>query len=305
MFGYVLPDKPELKIKEFEAFRAYYCGVCKAMGRSFGLFSRLTLNYDSVFLGLFLASVHKEKPELAREGCIANPIKRKWVIKGSPSVNFAADINVLLTYYKLKDNWQDERSYAALAASAAINPGYKRAAGRNTEADKKIAAAVQRLALLEKEKCDSLDRAAEPFADMMKQLLVLGYRGEDKNIGRILEWTGYNLGKWIYTIDAFDDIDKDVKTGSYNPLLLQYRYAGEGIGLFKDRISEEIRAGLLQALRQTTESVELLNPDNKGILDNILYNGLFKKTEEILCKDCTRQKRRCQENEKSVRSAGN
>lgn len=304
MFGYILPDKPELKIKEFEAFRAYYCGVCKAMGRSFGLFSRLTLNYDSVFLGLFLSSLHKETPVITKEGCIANPLKRKWIVKGSPSVNFAADINVLLTYYKLKDNWLDEKSYPALAAAAAIHSGYKRAAVRNPEAEKKIAASIQALGLLEQEKCNSIDRAAEPFADMMKHLLVLGYRGEDKNTGRILEWTGYNLGKWIYTIDAFDDIEKDIKSGSYNPLLLQYQYTGEETEVFKARIKEEIRSSLLQALSQTTEAVELLSPDNKGIIDNILYNGLYKKTENILC-GCKKQKRSVQENEKSVRSVGN
>lgn len=108
MFGYIRPSVKELKVKEYELFRGYYCGLCKSMGRSFGVFSRFALNYDAVFLGLLMASVHDEMPALKRENCIANPLKRKWIVKESPAIDFAADINVLLTYYKLKDDIRDE-----------------------------------------------------------------------------------------------------------------------------------------------------------------------------------------------------
>lgn len=290
MFGYIMPDKKELKIKEFELFRSYYCGLCKSMGRSFGVMSRLTLNYDSVFLGLLLSSLNKEDLVLKRESCIANPMKKKWIVKESPHVDYAADINVLLTYYKLKDNVLDEGSSLSRLMSIAFLNGYKRAAARNPMIDNVIKASLASQHELEKKKCTSIDAAAEPFADMMKYILRSGYKGNDMSVIRVLEWSGYNLGKWIYMIDAFDDLERDVKSGSYNPLLLQYGFDGSDVKTFRAAIRDEVKVVVLQTLSQVADSMELLELKNKGIIDNIIYEGLYKKTEEIL-NDCTKRKR--------------
>lgn len=299
MFGYIMPDKPELKIKEYELFRGYYCGLCKSMGRSFGTLSRFALNYDSVFLGLLLSSVHNEVPVLKKESCIANPVKKKWIVKDSAHIDFAADINVLLTYYKLRDNIRDEGGLLPKLEGLAFQRGYKSAASRNKQLEEIIAASISSLVLLEQQKCSSMDEAAEPFANMLRQLLAAGYSGDDQSAARILGWIGYNLGKWIYIIDAYDDVEKDIKSGSYNPLLLQYKYENQDISAFKEGIAEEVRVNLLQALSQTTGSIELLKLNNKGIIDNIVYEGLYGKTEQVL--SCiTKGKRSCMKVEKSV-----
>lgn len=298
MFGYIVPDKPELKIKEFDLFRAYYCGVCKAMGSSFGPLSRFALNYDLVFLGLFWASLNNKAPKLRREACIANPLKKKWIVKENEFLNFAADLNVMLTYYKLKDNWQDEHDPRSLAAQAVFYNGYKKAQSKNPDLDKRIAESIHQLTLLEKQKCSSMDAAAEPFANLMKQLLRAGYHGNDNAVARPVEWIGYNLGKWIYLIDAYDDIEKDAGSGSYNPLIYQYGYTnGENIQMFKNKIREEVSFNLTHSLGQIAGAVELLNVGNKPIIDNILYLGLQKKTENILFK-CKGKERT--EHEKSI-----
>lgn len=299
MFGYIMPEKPELKIKEYELFRGYYCGLCKSMGRSFGTLSRFALNYDSVFLGLLLSSMHNEVPVLKKEGCFANPFKKKWIVRNSPHIDYAADINVLLTYYKLKDNIRDEGGLLPVLGKAAFQRGYANAAARNRSLDGMIEAAISDQVLLEEQKCGSMDEAAEPFAKMLGGLLESGYKGEDKSVPRILGWIGYNLGKWVYLIDAFDDIEKDIMSNSYNPLICQYKYEGQDISAFKAGISEEVRVNLLQALSQVTGSMELLKLRNKGIIDNILYEGLYGKTEKVL--SCINsRKRSCARDEKSV-----
>jgi hypothetical protein len=303
MFGYIMPDKPELKIKEYEMFRGYYCGLCKSMGRNFGTLSRFALNYDSVFLGLLLASVHNEMPVLKKESCIANPAKKKWIVKQSPHIDYAADISVLLTYYKLKDNIRDEGGFFPKLAGLAFNRGYKNAASGNKQLDEIIAASITAQVLLEEQKCSSMDEAAEPFANMLRQLFAAGYKGSDQSILRILGWIGYNLGKWVYLMDAFDDMEKDAVNGSYNPLLCQYKYNNQDIKDFKAVIAEEVRVNLLQALSQTTASIELLKLNNKGIINNIVYEGLYGKTEQVL--NCiTNEKRSCVKNEESIRSIG-
>ena len=303
MFGYIRPSVKELKVKEYELFRGYYCGLCKSMGRSFGVFSRFALNYDAVFLGLLMASVHDEMPALKRENCIANPLKRKWIVKESPAIDFAADINVLLTYYKLKDDIRDEGGWLPSLAQLLFQKGYKSVVLRNKNIDGIIASSISSQVSLEEKGCSSMDEAAEPFANMLKQLLSEGYRGDDASVPKVLEWIGYNIGKWIYIIDAFDDIEKDIKSESYNPLLKQYKYINQDIKAFKDSIKEEVRINLLQALSQSTGSLELLRLKNKGIIYNVAYEGLYEKTERVL--NCiTNEKRSCIRDEESIRGIG-
>lgn len=290
MFGYITPEKQELKMKEYELFRAYYCGVCKAMGRSFGFLSRFALNYEAVFLGILLAAVNKEKPTLKKEVCIANPLKKKWVVKNNRYVDFAADINVILTYYKLIDNWKDEKNVSSLGAKLLLYRGYKRAACRNPKTDTAIKASLEKLSKLEKDKCSKVDAAAEPFAEMIKEILLVGSQDCDKDTIRAMEWLGYNIGKWIYTIDAYDDIEKDIKSGSYNPLLLQYKHKNQSAEEFKKSIKPDIERDLIYTLGQSASSIELLDMYHKGIIENIIYLGMNSKTSNILCNKCTQPK---------------
>ncbi len=283
MFGYVMPDKPEMKIKEFELFRAYYCGVCKSMGRNFGVLSRFALNYDSVFLGLFLSSVNKRKAVIRKEACFANPFKKKFIARDNKYIDYAADINVILTYYKLRDNWDDEKNIPSLLGSGAFSRGYKKAKKRNPDIEAAIGKSIKELSDLEKQKCCSMDKAAEPFALMMADILSSGYEGAKKSVKDSLSWAGYNMGKWIYLIDAYDDIKKDAKSNSYNPLILQFDYKPEqDIEEFKTSIKEHVSFNLIHTMSQVANTVELLDIDNKGIIENIAYLGMYKKTEQIM-----------------------
>lgn len=282
MFGYITPDKGEMRVKEYELFRAYYCGVCKSMGRRFGPFCRLALNYDSVFLGLFLSSINKESISVEREGCVANPLKKKWIVKSSKSIDFSADINILLTYHKLLDDWLDEKKLSSRVLQLLLAFGYNKAAKDNKEAENIIRESIKNLSGLEKERCPSMDKAAEPSADMLRQIAALGYNGEKESVNNAVKWAAYNFGKWIYIIDAYDDIKRDVLKGCYNPLLLQFNYDGQGIEDFRLSIKEEVKFNLIQSLAQAASAVELLDVQNKGIIANILYSGMYKKTEIIL-----------------------
>jgi hypothetical protein len=286
MFGYIVPDKPELKMKEYELFRGYYCGVCKSMGRSFGPLSRLALSYEAVFLGLLMAALNKEKPDLYKEACIANPFKKKWIVKNNPYVDFAADINVLLTYYKLIDNWQDERSMTSYMGKLLFTGGYRKARRKNPRADEIIGSSLEEQSKLEHGKCSSIDGAAEPTAVMIREILLLACEKHSDGVKRAMGWLGYNIGKWIYTIDAYDDMEKDSKTQSYNPLLLQYGYKGQPLSAFKDQVRPDMEKSLFYTLSQAAGAMELLDLNHKGIIENIIYLGMNSKTNNILCSQC-------------------
>ena len=119
MFGYVTPLKPELKIREYEMFRGYYCGVCMHIKDTFGNLPRLTLNYDMAFLGLLLDALHNETPKIDFKRCMAHPLKKKPMIIDNKALEYTAAMNVSLVYYKLIDDVNDDKSIKSKLESTA------------------------------------------------------------------------------------------------------------------------------------------------------------------------------------------
>ena len=302
MFGYILPDKPEMKIKEFELFRAYYCGICKSMGRNSGFGARMSLNYDAVFLGLFLSSLLEDENEIKKEVCIANPIKKKPVVRNSKALDYAADINTLLAYYKLVDDIKDEKSAKAMLAFPLFSSAREKVKKRYSTADLIIKKSMEKQALMEEQNESSIDAAAEPFGRLLADLFCNGYSelshdNKDDGILRALEWIGYNIGKWIYTLDAFDDIADDLKRNNYNPFIKSYKTKHtdkteenknqEELGKMIIEDARERAIFILEScLSQTAKTFELLKLRNTPILENIIYLGMKKKMDEIVGKDC-------------------
>jgi hypothetical protein len=282
MFGYILPEKPEMKIKEFELFRAYYCGVCKSIGKRYGQLKRLLLNYDSTFLAVLIASAAGEQPVVGRERCIAHPVTKRHVVKSGAIIDYASDINILLAYYNLEDNRRDEGSLASGAALVLLKRAHKKLKRKYPGKCDIIEGRLEELHRLESEGCASMDMAAEPFARLMEEVTAYEPLRGGKS-GEVLRWIGYNLGKWIYLLDAFDDLEKDIREKNYNPLLNQYKYENEDIIEFKKRIRERVEFNLTYSLNQIAGAYELLEVRiNQGILENIIYMGMLRKTENIL-----------------------
>lgn len=295
LFGYVTPYKDELKIREYNVFRSYYCGLCKALGTEFNQGVRLGLNYDLTFLSLLLSCLDEEKDKIKAESCIANPIKKKPVIIQNPYIEYSAYMSIILVYFKLLDDWKDDHSFKALFAMLAYAMPVKKAKKRFPGQYVNIQKLLGQLSTLEKQKCSVIDEVADVFANLMKEIFLPPFVQEEET-RRILGWLGYNLGRWIYILDAVDDIEKDAKHNKYNPVLLQYQYDHhEELTLFNKRIHEPILISLTYTLDNIAKSFELLNiKQHKNILDNIIYMGLRNKMESVV------EKRSCYKNEKSL-----
>ena len=283
MFGYIVPDKPEMKIKDYELFRAYYCGVCRSIGKRYGQFGRLILNFDSAFLAILLSSVSGGSLTVRKLRCPAHPFEKRHVIIDNEIISYASDMNVILTYYNLRDKAADGDFTASAALTAMLGGAFRKAKKRYPEKCDGIEARLCDLDALEKEKCPSMDRAAEPFAKLMEEVVSFEPLCRDEKNKKILTWLGYNLGKWIYILDAYDDLEKDIKRGSYNPLLYQFGYKGQDTGEFKKEIRDKVEFNLTYTLSQVSGAFELLDTKiNRGIMENIIYLGMLKKTQKIL-----------------------
>lgn len=283
MFGYIVPEKPEMKIKEYELFRAYYCGVCRSIGLRYGQIKRFALNYDSAFLAVLLSSVSGNRIDVRKRHCIVHPVKKRYIVSDDSIIEYASDINILLTYYNLEDKRRDDATVLPAAAMLLFRRSYRRLKKKYHDKCLAIEKRLNELVQLEKAGCDSMDKAAEPFARLMEEVTAFEPLCYNEKNETALRWIGYNLGKWIYLLDAFDDLEKDVKSGNYNPLINQYKYDNKDIIQFRSKIHDRVEFNLTYSLNEIARAFELLDiKSNKGILENIIYMGMLRKTEKIL-----------------------
>lgn len=330
MLGYVVPDKGELKVREYEVYTGYYCGICKYIGRTYGQLPRMVLSYDAAFIALLLASVDPTPDAPAQEHCAVHHIKYKTIIRNR-AIEYAGDLMLILAWFKLQDDAQDEGKAAAKAGLAAFRPIWRKLQGRHPDLCRRIDEELAALNALERARCPSIDRVAEGFARVMDAIFrdgatalygapgstdpkaapaqddVLGNTdpaaptGTSPSLHETFAKLGYHLGKWIYLIDAADDIEENLETGAYNPLLYRFDYGGDTAAQdhggetpedFRTRIDQALRFNLFQYLAVISETLEDLEiHKNSGIIENVVYLGLNRRTEEVLQR-ITPQKRR-------------
>lgn len=284
MFGYVNICKDELKIKEYNLFRAHYCGLCKAIGKRGSEIARLGLSYDMTFLALVLSAVDKEKVCIFQKRCAAHILHKHGEIHNSRAIDYAADMSVILAYLKLYDDWQDDRSIKALFGMAAYYTAVRKVKRRYKNIYDDILNLLRKLTALEKENCSDIDMTADCFANILKILFTPDFI-EDENTRRTLEWLGYNTGRWIYIIDAYNDIEKDVKKKNYNPFVIKYNINEENCTEVKKDIAEKIQMSMDYTLASVASAYELLTVyRNDDILRNIIYIGLKSKQDYIMGK---------------------
>lgn len=267
MFGYVLPRKSELRVREWESYRAYYCGLCKELGREYGFLSRFVLNYDLVLLALTADSLAGECGKACGERCIANPLQKHPVCQSTPGLRLAADGLILTVYYKIWDDAADEHGAKRLAAKAALRAAErwrKKAAARHPELDEALRRETMRQAELESRGSAVTDEAADPTARMTQALFeAADPSAENRALGRF----GYFLGKILYLLDAAEDYDEDAASGAYNVLIRA--------GLSREAAREHVQFVCRMCAGEASICYqELIWKAHKGILDNILYLGV-------------------------------
>lgn len=268
MFGFINIYKNELKIKDYNLFRAYYCGLCKALGKRYNHTVRLGLSYDLTFLAIVADSLCDDEPCIKNDGCIKH-IGSHMVCTGNKAIDYAADMSIILSYHKFCDDISDEHSLKAFIARIPYVRAFKKASGMHPYVSDYIKKSLGELSNLEKDKCPSVDMAADPFARLTQCI----FEGFSKDLGKL----GYDIGRFIYIADAFKDIEVDKKNGSYNPFLYyddDYLNSME----FNDRVRGTFNMNL-SAIAKDYDN--LIIKKNKDVLDNIIFLGLRYIAEQL------------------------
>ena len=269
MFGYVMIKKPELKIKEYERYHAYYCGLCRTLKKEYGVLGQFTLTYDMTFLIVLLTALYEEKPIHESHHCMVHPVKKHSMLTNEIS-KYAAAMNIALAYHHFQDDWEDEKSIKGLSGTKLVKRKYKRIEKLYPRQIEVIKRTLSELSRLEKEKESRIDYVARPFGELMGELFVYKedeWQDELRNLG-------FFLGKFIYIMDAYEDLEEDLKKGSYNPFS----------EVDKVKLTEDIGTMLTMMMAEATRAFEKLPIVVKpeiDILRNILYAGVWSKYDKL------------------------
>lgn len=289
MFGYILPLKSELKVKDFTKFRSYYCGLCFQLKNSAGNIPRMALNYDMTFVAILLDSLSIKENSIEIKRCLPHPTDKKPVILNNDSLRYAAAISLSLYYYKLNDDILDDNNLKSKVLAKVFHPYQKKTNKYLGAINEIIKNNLNFLNELEKNKGFlSLDEICHPFSDILGNILKL-YNGnlicDNEELRTKMYSFGYNLGKWIYLIDAFDDLEKDMNGNKFNPINILYNTDNKSYSELLPMIKDKIEFNISNCSYTCMEVLSTLPlQKNEDILKNVLQLGMTNKYTEILNK---------------------
>lgn len=274
MFGYVTAYKPELKIKDFDAYKGVYCTLCKEMGKEYGVLSRFLLSYDGAFFVLFKMGIRNANTNAKMSRCTFNPCKKCFKITCDDDIyKTASAITVILAYFKLKDNLNDSKTIKKLFLYPVL-PYFtilkNKAIKKYPDVYDTIEKGMKEQFDVEKQDNPSLDLSAHSSAQMLGWLFSYG---ENEEIHEKSYKFGYQLGRVVYFLDAFDDYKDDVRRNLFNPFLKSEDVENDAT------VSIRLSIGELTMILQ-----ELKFNKTESIINNIIYEGLNYQLEKIIKK---------------------
>ena len=278
MFGYVRPSLAHLTEEDKTRFGAAYCGLCRVLGERYGQAARFILNYDFTFLAILLWPDH-DGGEALRRGCIAHPLGKRAYYPGNAALELAADESVILAWWQIQDALADpgKRKGKYRAASHVLKSAYRLASERRPDFDRLTRGKLERLRELEESACPSLDQPADAFAGLLSAAAAEVAEPVKR---RVLEQLLYHLGRWVYLVDAADDLAEDAASGSYNPLLCRFGLAD---GVLTAEAREALVISLDHSIRLMAAAYELWDFGPwSSVIQATVYEGLFCVGKAVL-----------------------
>lgn len=293
MFGYVTPLKEELKVRQLNVFKSYYCGLCHHIKQEFGQLPRMVLNYDLAAMGMLLDGLTPHKTYMQKRSCMVHPLQSKPMVVKSQALEYTAAMNVALVYYKLLDDVADDHSLKSEALALALKPYSAKFKPEIRKINQMIKKELQTLYSLEQTKnFESIDEICHPFSLIVGNILKYypyPLANDSPALREQLFEFGYALGKWIYMIDALDDLEKDMAHDKFNPICHLYNTEDLTYETLIKKVRDPISFTILNCGYNCKKLLnELPLTHNKSILQNIITLGMMDKYNKIVspCKQC-------------------
>lgn len=273
MFGYININQKILTEENKNAYQAYYCGLCRRLKTNCGTKGQMLLDYDMTFMIVLLTGLYELSNEASEITCALHPTKRRtvWI---NEATDYAADMNLILAYHNLIDDWKDDKAYSKKALAKMLDKDYERVKEKYPRQVAAIEEYMRKTEEVERRNETNLDAVAGLTGEMVGE--VFCWREDEW--AEELRTLGFYMGKFIYIMDAYEDYDSDIRKNKYNPLKYTLQESKEDMDTF-------VRLVLTSMMSECAKSFErlpiLLHAD---ILRNVLYSGVWSKYELLQLK---------------------
>ena len=291
MFGYININRQELTEESAKAYQSYYCGLCQKLKSNCGTKGQMLLNYDMTFLIVLLTGLYELEHEEVTFTCPIHPTRkqRAWI---NEATEYAADMNVILAYYNLEDDWKDERAYTKKAFAKMLTKDYERIKQKYGRQVQAVETYMEKLAAAEKAGEENIDVIAGLTGEMVGE--IFDWREDEWS--EELRCLSFYLGKYVYLMDAYEDIEKDKKRQEYNPLS---KMVCEKEGDF-ETFAKLLLTSMMSECAKSFERLPILVPAD--ILRNILYSGVWSRYEYLQLKKKKQQEKKAKRGKANVKS---
>ncbi|MCR4567971.1 MAG: DUF5685 family protein [Pseudobutyrivibrio sp.] len=274
MFGYIKYDYKQLSEADRFTYRQFYYGLCQELNKSAGLKGQLLLNHDSCFLAILLQSLYNPECQVDETRCLYHPFSNTHSYS-SEAIRYAADMDVILSYHSLMDDYKDGDSKISGLFASLLKKDYLKIKDRYPRQVKAVEDYIVKLSEAERTKETNIDIVSSFTGEMLGEL----FNWKDDAWSKTLYCMGYYMGKFIYIIDAYEDLKKDNKARSYNPLIFLKHETPRDYETF-------VRVNLTSLMSECTKSFERLPiVSNENILRSIIYSGVWIKYESLQTKE--------------------
>ncbi|MBR1813773.1 MAG: hypothetical protein IJ773_08120 [Lachnospiraceae bacterium] len=302
MFGYITINQAELKFREYDWYHSFYCGLCRQLKKEYGLQGQMTLTYDMTFLVILLTGLYEPETPVRTARCALHPV-RSHEERTNEFTAYTAAMNVLLAYYQCLDDWKDDKNVPKYLMSAALKNAFLRVSKEYPQKAETIRVCLEEISKCEQERDPDVDRASGYFGRLTAEIFAFKEDRWEKD----LRGMGFFLGKFIYLMDAYEDLEKDEKSGSYNPFLLRLNKAwteGPVDRAFFDKDCEETLNMMMAECCRAFERLPVVT--GAPVIRNILYSGIWSRFEMVKIKRNQAEKKAQEKsarghNEKSTR----
>lgn len=281
MFGYININRKEMSDENLKIYQSYYCGLCHMLRKNSGIKGQMLLNYDMTFLIVLLTGLYELEDRKSEFVCPIHPGKKK-IARINEATTYAAEMNVILAYHNLEDDWRDDRAYAKRAISQIIKKDYLRIVKKYPRQAAALEHYMHKMIEYERTKETNLDLIAGLTGEMLGEV----FAWKEDVWAEELRCLGFYMGKFIYLMDAYEDLDKDEKNKSYNPFLALKKENRKDF----ETISKLILTSMMSECSKSFERLPILL--HADIIRNILYSGVWSKYEYLQMKKKKRRKTR-------------
>lgn len=274
MFEYIKNNKKEWSGTDRYIYKKYFNGINYSLKKKIGQKSQTFLNIDMTFLAILLSGIYEPKEKVEIFNSHFPPFKKHKRIN-SIIIDYVSDMYILLGYYKLYAEYMYTGNILKKRKADSIKPYLNKIKDKYERQIDVIEKSFMKFHEAEKSGEDNLSLVSNFNGEMYQSIFL--YKENDR-WSKDLSDMGFAIGKFLYILNSYEDIEHDIKIKKYNPIVKSKRFYKVNFETFIRQLIETE----LKCVRDCFNKMPI--EKNYDVLNNILNKTICHKKKKKFIK---------------------